>query len=187
MRHDGIDIRIGPTFDARTCPLDRRFEPFKLFGGKRAEHVLVLWDEVRVIDTDAQAREGACLEPKLDVGQAVVATGGAGGPQADLPAWQGRVIDYDQAVVRVELVVVQGGAQGHTASIHIGGGTQENTRRTKDVTLCHDGVELSLRAVNSVMVGKAIDRLEADVVTVPGILASRVSQTHDQLHFKDHL
>ena len=179
--HRLADAHEGPGAGAGDDFLRQLGDLLALLGTEFAEDVVdELTFSVFVADADAQARVGRSAEELLDVLQAVVATGAAGGAQADGAEGEVDVVADNQEVVEGKVEFLLPVADGVAAQIHI-------RRRLEQVELAalvaDDGhVAVAAGLENDIgCLGPGIQYHKADVVSRGGVFGTDVAESDHQI------
>ena len=153
---------------------------FLLFiEGAQDEVDLLALGEI-VADADAEARPVLALQELGDVLQAVVATVGAGGAQAQCPEGEVDVVADDEDVVQLDVQLLLPVADGVAGQIHVGGWLQEMEFAAFVADEGHVAVAAGFE--NDIgCLSPGIQYHKANVVSRGGVFGTDVAESDDQV------
>src|SRR6202521_4615911 len=133
--------------------------------------------------TDADAHAGKLVaEMRRNRAQAVVPGVATPGFHLELAGSEVEFVVEDVDVALCDLEIAARLADRAAAVVHEGLRLQQHHALARDRALAGEAMEALLPGAQSVPLGDAVDRHEADVVAMPGVLAARVAETDEELH-----
>src|ERR1700722_1592055 len=161
---------------------DQRLDPAALAFGEIAQHVML--DHVLVAGmTGADAHAAIVVADVLgDRAQPVVAGNAAADFDPDLGRPQVDLVVEHRDLIQRQLVEVRRLRDGAPRFIHERPGQQQERARAADWPLAGDTLETPAPRPDAVALGNFLNRHETDVVAVPGVFGSRISESDQEQH-----